>query len=71
MEVNLICGSCGHNFNYEVGEPDIDENDTLVFEHIPVCPKCGVKGKERLSELGQSQMTKWHLGDDDIMVGFF
>ena len=58
MEVNFNCGICRHNYNFEVGEPDIDETDTLVFEHIPVCPKCGVKDKERLSELGQSQMTE-------------
>jgi rubredoxin len=71
MEVNLNCGICKYNYNFVVGEPDIDDNDTLVFEHIPVCPRCGAKGKERLSELGQSQMTRWHLGGDDMMVGFF
>ena len=61
MEVNLKCGSCKTNYDFEVGEPSTDENMRLVFEHNPVCPKCGAIDKELLSELGQSQMTDWHL----------
>jgi rubredoxin len=63
MIVNLKCGSCQHVYNYEVGKPSMDKNYTLVFENIPVCPKCGAKDKELLTELGQSQMTAWHLGE--------
>ena len=44
----------------------MDDNMRLVFEHAPVCPKCGAKDKELLSELGQSQMTEWHLRDIDL-----
>jgi rubredoxin len=66
MEVNLNCGICKYNYSFEIGTPSLDEEMTLVFEHIPVCPKCGAKGKELLSELGQSQMTEWHLKD----IGF-
>jgi rubredoxin len=63
MIVNFNCGKCRFNYNYEVGKPDMDKNYKLVFEKNPICPKCGVEGKELLSELGQSQMTAWHLGD--------
>jgi len=35
---------------------------SLVFENTPICPKCNAKDKELLTELGQSQMTDWHLG---------
>ena len=66
MEVNLNCGVCRTNYDYEIGEPSMDDNMRLVFEHEPVCPKCGAKGKELLSELGQSQMTEWHLRDIDL-----
>jgi rubredoxin len=63
MIVNLKCGECKHIFNFEVGEPDMDKNGKLVFQNIPICPKCGAKDKELLTELGQSQMTAWYLGD--------
>lgn len=41
----------------------MDKNYTLVFENTPKCPKCGIEGEELLTELGQSQMTAWHLGE--------
>lgn len=66
MEVNLNCGACRTNYDYEIGTPSMDKDMRLVFEHEPVCPKCGAKGKELLSELGQSQMTDWHLGSIDL-----
>lgn len=66
MIVNFKCGKCKANYNFEVGKPDIDKKYKLVFEKNPICPKCGAVGKELLSELGQSQMTAWHLGDMTI-----
>lgn len=63
MIVNLRCGNCKHVYNFDVGEPDTDKNENLVFENTPICPKCQAKGKELLTELGQSQMTAWYLGD--------
>jgi hypothetical protein len=48
----------------------MDENMRLVFEHKPVCPKCGAIDKELLSELGQSQMTEWHLKGLDLDLDF-
>jgi len=66
MEVNLNCGICKTNYNFEVGEPSTDEKMSLVFELKPVCPKCGAKDKELLSEMGQSQMTEWHLKGLDL-----
>ena len=66
MEVNLNCGKCNVNYNFEVGEPSTDENMRLVFAHKPVCPKCGALDQELLSELGQSQMTEWHLKGLDL-----
>jgi len=62
MLVNLKCGSCKHIYDYEVGEPSMDKNYKLVFANKPICPKCEVRDKELLTELGQSQMTDWHLG---------
>lgn len=63
MIVNLKCGVCKHIYNFDVGTPGMDKNDKLVFEKIPICPKCKAKDKELLTEMGQSQMTAWHLGD--------
>lgn len=62
MIVNLKCGTCQQVYNFEVGEPDMDEKGNLVFENKPICPKCGAIDRELLTELGQSQMTNWHLG---------
>jgi rubredoxin len=62
MQVNLKCGSCGFDYTYDVGEPSMDKSFKLVFENKPICPKCKAKDKELLTELGQSQMTSWHLG---------
>lgn len=66
MRVNLNCGFCKTNYDFEVGEPSTDEKMSLVFEHKPVCPKCGAKDKELLSEMGQGQMTEWHLKGLDL-----
>jgi len=66
MEVNLNCGKCKTNYDFEVGEPTTDETMRLVFEHKPLCPKCGAEDKELLSEIGQSQMTEWHLKGLDL-----
>jgi len=70
MEVNLKCGACKTIYDFEVGEPFMDENMRLVFEHKPVCAKCGAIDKELLSELGQSQMTEWHLKGLDLDLDF-
>jgi rubredoxin len=66
MEVNFNCGVCRTNYDYEVGEPSMDDDFKLVFEHKPVCPKCGAIDKELLSEIGQSQMTEWDLRNLDM-----
>ena len=62
MTVNLKCGNCQYIYDFEVGEPSMDDNFRLVFENKPICPKCQAKEKELLTELGQSQMTDWDLG---------
>lgn len=63
MIVNLKCGECGHVYDFDVGEPDMDDEGKLVFENIPECPKCKARDKELLTEKGQGQMTTWYLGD--------
>ena len=63
MKVNFKCGKCKHIYDYDVGEPGMDKNYKLVFENKPVCPKCKAIDKELLTELGQGQMTAWHLGE--------
>ena len=62
MVVNLKCGKCGHIYDFDVGEPSMDDRYKLVFTKKPICPKCKAVDKELLTELGQSQMTAWHLG---------
>jgi len=62
MIVNLKCGNCKHIYDFEVGEPSMDKSYKLVFANKPVCPKCKAKDKELLTEIGQGQMTDWHLG---------
>ena len=59
MEVNLKCGKCKTIYDFEVGNITEDKNYNLKFEHETICPKCGAKGEDLLSELGQSQMTEW------------
>ncbi len=66
MRVNLNCGSCKTNYDFEIGEPSLDDNMKLVFEHKSVCPKCGVSDNDLLSEEGQGQMSEWHLKDLDL-----
>lgn len=61
MEVNLKCGKCGTIYDFEVGNITTDDKMSLVFENETICPKCGAKCEELLSELGQSQMTDWFL----------
>ena len=61
MEVNLKCGKCGTIYDFEVGNITTDDKMSLVFENETICPKCGAKGEDLLSELGQSQMTDWFL----------
>lgn len=63
MEVNLNCGACKTNYDFEVGEPSINDKMQLEFQIKPVCPKCKAIDKELLSEYGQGQMTEWHLKD--------
>ena len=63
MIVNLKCGKCNQVYDYEVGEPRMDNRFKLVFENKPICPKCKAIDKELLTEIGQSQMTAWQLGD--------
>ena len=58
MEVNLKCGKCKTIYDFEVGNITEDENYSLNFEKETICPKCGAKGEDLLSELGQSQMTE-------------
>lgn len=61
MEVNLKCKDCKTIYDFEVGKISLDKEDSLVFEKETICPKCGAKGKDLLSELGQSQMTEWYF----------
>lgn len=61
MIVNFECEVCKHVYDFEVGEPNIDESYKLVFVNKPICPKCMAINKVLLTELGQSQLTKWHL----------
>jgi len=61
MIVNLKCSQCGTIYDFEVGEITTDEKMSLVFENKSVCPNCGTVDKDLLTELGQSQMTEWHL----------
>ena len=63
MIVNLKCSQCGTIYDFEVGEVTTDEKMSLVFENKSVCPKCGAVDKDLLTELGQSQMTEWHLNN--------
>lgn len=63
MLVNLKCSQCGSIYDFEVGEVTTDEKMSLVFENKSVCPKCGAFDKDLLTELGQSQMTEWHLNN--------
>jgi ribosomal protein S27AE len=62
MIVNLKCGKCKFIYNFEVGLVSLDKKLSLVFENQTICPNCGAKGEDLLSELGQSQMTAWYMG---------
>lgn len=64
MTVNLKCGKCNFIYDFEVGKVSYGKNYSLVFEKETICPRCGAKGEDLLSELGQSQMTAWELEND-------
>ncbi len=59
MIVNLRCEKCRTVYDFEVGKVSEDSNWNLVFENTTICPNCGVKNKDLLTETGQSQMTAW------------
>jgi ribosomal protein S27AE len=61
MQINLKCGKCGAIYDHEAGQISHDENMSLVFENKSKCPKCGAVDEDLLTELGQSQMTEWHM----------
>jgi rubredoxin len=64
MIVNLKCRKCRYIYDFEVGKVSYDKNYSLIFENETICPKCSAKGEDLLSELGQSQMTAWDLGNN-------
>lgn len=66
MEVNFRCGNCSWIYDFEVGQPSMDDNLQLQFEHTPICTNCLAVHQELLTEEGQSQMTQWHLGEMDF-----
>ena len=61
MELNLKCGDCKKTYDYEVGQIEEDEEFNLVFERETICPYCGAKNKDLLSEHGQMQVTAWYF----------
>jgi hypothetical protein len=65
MIVNLKCGKCKFIYNFDVGKVSYNKNYSLVFENQTICPNCGAKGVDLLSELGQSQMTAWDLENNE------
>lgn len=62
MIINLKCSECKSVYNFEVGKITLNEK-TYIFEweFKSVCPKCGAKDKDLLTELGQGQVTEWNL----------
>jgi hypothetical protein len=64
MVVNLKCGKCKFIYDFEVGLVSYDKNYRLVFENQTTCPKCGARGVDLLSELGQMQMTAWDMANN-------
>ena len=61
MVINLKCGKCKAIYDFEVGNISMDDESNLVFEKETICPKCGAKCEDLLSEKGQGQMTKWYF----------
>ena len=65
MTINLLCSKCEAIYDWETGEIDFNDEGNAIFEHLTVCPKCGAKDQDLLTELGQSQMTDFWLSDDE------
>ncbi len=63
MKVNLKCSECKVHYDFEVGKVTTDEEMNLIFEHKSVCPKCGAKDKDLLTEIGQGQMTEFFFSE--------
>ncbi len=61
MIINVKCEECRHIYEWEAGEIDFNDEGTAIFENITVCPNCGIKDKDLLTESGQSQMTDYWL----------
>ena len=62
MLLNLKCGRCKCIYDFEVGRI-ADQNYKLVFENDTICPNCGAKNADLLTEFGQTQVTIWHLNN--------
>jgi rubredoxin len=63
MLVNLKCKKCKIVYDFEVGRIATDKNYRLVFENDTICPNCGAKNEDLLTEFGQTQMTIWHMNN--------
>jgi len=61
MILNLKCENCSHIYNFEVGELFLDKNDNLVFENKSICPNCGEKDKDLLTESSEELVTAWYM----------
>ena len=63
MIVNLRCSECGLVYPADVGTPRLDSSDHIQWEKPVICPRCHARDKDLLTEMGQSQMTKFFFGD--------
>ena len=61
MIVNLRCENCLEVYDFEVGKVSENYRGDLKFEKPSICPFCGGKDMDLLTEKGQSQMTAWFL----------
>ena len=66
MIVNLRCEKCRTVYDFEVGKVSENYRGDLKFENTSICPHCGVKDKDLLSEIGQSQMTVWFFEQQNL-----
>jgi transcription elongation factor Elf1 len=66
MEINFECKKCRREFDCEVGEISLsDDQMRPVFEKVIICPVCGKLSIDDmfLTKLGQNHMTEatWDL----------
>ena len=58
MIISVKCEKCGKIYDWDAGKITFNEEGTVIFEFITICPKCGAKDRDLLTESAQTQISQ-------------